>query len=135
MKSLSLNILDIVQNSIRAKADQISINISESAASDKYIILIDDNGCGIPKEIFEKVTDPFVTTRTKRRMGLGLALLKYHAELTGGKLKIDTIESKGTTITATFSYSHLDRQPMGDISGVLIMMIAANPDKEFFLLP
>ena len=131
MKTLSLNILDIVQNSIRAKATTISIEIEESVMSDKYQISITDNGTGIPQEIFEKVTDPFVTTRTKRRMGLGLPLLKYHAELTGGGLKIDSVADKGTTIVASFSNSHLDRQPLGDIAGVIILLIAANPEINF----
>jgi hypothetical protein len=131
MKALSLNILDIVQNSIRAKANCISIDILESFNTDIYRISITDNGCGIPKEILESVTDPFTTTRTKRKMGLGLPLLKYHAELTGGGLKIDSHLVKGTTVTATFSNKHIDRQPLGDIVGVLIILIAANPGINF----
>lgn len=87
MKELSLNILDIVQNSIRAKADEISIEIKESATDDLYRITVKDNGTGISEEILENVTDAFVTTRTKRRMGLGLPLLKYHTELAEGGLE------------------------------------------------
>jgi len=127
MKTLALNILDIVQNSIRAKADEISIEIKESLSGDLYSIKITDNGTGIDDAIFKSVTDPFVTTRTKRRMGLGLPLLKYHAELAGGGLKIESAVGRGTEVTATFSYSHLDRQPLGDITGVLIILIASNP--------
>ncbi len=127
MKALSLNILDIVQNSLRAKADEISIEIAESATSDQYLITVSDNGTGIPGEILKTVTDPFVTTRTKRRMGLGLPLLKYHAEITGGHLEIASESGKGTKVCAALSYSHLDRQPLGDISGVLKILIAANP--------
>jgi DNA mismatch repair ATPase MutL len=131
MKTLSLNILDIVQNSIRAKADDIFIGIRESLAEDIYQITIEDNGTGIPKEIFKNVTDPFFTTRTKRKMGLGLPLLKYHAELTGGGLGISSMQGNGTKITAWFSCSHIDRQPLGDITGVLVMLIAANPEINF----
>jgi hypothetical protein len=131
MKSLSLNILDIVQNSIRALATEISVEIAESVHDDFYRISIKDNGSGIPSDILEKVTDPFVTTRTKRRMGLGLPLLKYHAELTGGKLDIFSEHEKGTTITASFSNTHLDRQPLGDIAGVLMILIAANQSIDF----
>lgn len=131
MKSLSLNILDIVQNSIRALATEISVEIAESVHDDFYRISITDNGSGIPSDILEKVTDPFVTTRTKRRMGLGLPLLKYHAELTGGKLDIFSEHEKGTKITASFSNTHLDRQPLGDIAGVLMILIAANQGIEF----
>jgi hypothetical protein len=131
MKELSLNILDIVQNSIRAKADEIGITIIESVSRDLYEIIITDNGTGIPDDILKKVTDPFVTTRTKRRMGMGLPLLKYHAELTGGNLKINSKTGNGTIITADFSYKHIDRQPLGDIIGVLLMLIASNKDINF----
>ena len=131
MKTLSLNILDIVQNSIRAKADLISIRIDESAGKDQYLITINDNGTGIPEEILENVTDPFVTTRTRRRMGLGLALLKYHAEIAGGVLKIASVPDEGTEVSAAFTFSHIDRQPLGDISGVLVILIAGNPDINF----
>jgi hypothetical protein len=131
MKELSLNILDIVQNSIRAKADEISILIKEAPSEDLYRISITDNGTGIPEDILKNVTDPFVTTRTKRRMGMGLPLLKYHAELTGGGLMINSATGKGTIITADFSFSHIDRQPLGDMVGVLILLMAANPDLNF----
>jgi hypothetical protein len=132
MKTLSLNILDIVQNSVRAKADEITIEITESSSADIYSIIIADNGSGIPEEMLDNVTDPFVTSRTKRKMGLGLALLKYHAELTGGNLKIESEKAKGTKVTALFSFSHIDRQPLGDIIGVLRILIAANPGISFF---
>jgi hypothetical protein len=131
MKTLSLNILDIVQNSLRAKADRISIEIEESQTDDRYQILIGDNGTGIPVEILENVTDPFVTTRTKRRMGLGLALLKYHAELAGGDLKIESEKGNGTKIRAKFLFSHIDRQPLGDIAGVIVLLLASNPGVNF----
>jgi hypothetical protein len=131
MKELSLNILDIVQNSIRAKAYYISVEILESVAKDIYQIIIKDNGTGIPGEILKNVTDPFVTTRTKRRMGLGLPLLKYHAELTGGNMKIESQTGRGTSIRADFSNSHIDRQPLGDISGVLLILMASNPGIDF----
>jgi DNA mismatch repair ATPase MutL len=131
MKELSLNILDIVQNSIRAKADEISVGIEESETNDLYQIDIADNGTGIPEDILKNVTDPFVTTRTKRRMGLGLPLLKYHAELTGGGLVIRSKQGKGTEVRATLSFSHIDRQPLGDIVGVLKILLGSNPKINF----
>jgi hypothetical protein len=134
MKTLSLNILDIVQNSIRAKAEEISIAIDESRNSDSYLITITDNGSGIPEDILKNVTDPFVTTRTRRRMGLGLSLLKYHAELAGGGLEIASVTGRGTKVHASFSNGHLDRQPLGDIAGVLMILIASNPDIDFTYL-
>jgi len=128
MKELSLNILDIVQNSLRAGAVKISIEIKESAMTDIYRIVVTDNGNGIPANILDKVTDPFVTTRTKRKMGLGLPLLKYHAELTGGGLSVESEPGKGTRVVASLSLKHIDRQPLGDITGVLILLLASNPE-------
>jgi len=131
MKSLALNILDIVQNSLRAEADDIKIFISEFAGRDLYTIVIEDNGSGIPPGILKNVTDPFVTTRTKRRMGLGLALLKQHASIAGGKLEITSERGSGTIVTASFINSHLDRQPLGDIAGVMKILMASNPAVNF----
>lgn len=131
MKELSLNILDIVQNSVRAEASLISIEISESSKENLYSIRITDNGKGIPSEIIKNVTDPFVTTRTTRKTGLGLPLMKYHAELTGGKLGVRSQEGKGTEIEATFMNNHIDRQPLGDIAGVIKILIASNQNIDF----
>jgi hypothetical protein len=131
MKSLSLNILDIVQNSIRAEASEITIGITESSAVDLYMIMIRDNGNGIPATIIDNVTDPFVTTRTTRKIGMGLPLLSQQAEQTGGGIKIKSVEGAGTEVIATFSFSHLDRQPLGDIIGVIKIIIAANPGIDF----
>ena len=131
MKTLSLNILDIVQNSIRAEAGTITIGIEESAATDLYTIKVTDNGKGIPAGIVDSVTDPFVTTRTRRRMGLGLALLKFHACMAEGDLKITSTEGEGTEVTATFRYGHIDRQPLGDIAGVMMILVGGNPGREF----
>jgi len=131
MKELALNILDIVQNSIRAKANEISVSVTESIADDLYQITIADNGNGIPADLLQNVTDPFITTRTKRRMGMGLPLLKYHAGITGGGLTISSEIGKGTVMTATFSFKHIDRQPLGDIIGVLLLLIASNQEINF----
>lgn len=127
MTELSLNILDIVQNSIRAEADEIRIDITENGINDIFELTVSDNGKGIPAEILSTVDDPFTTTRTTRKIGLGLPLLKYHAELTGGNLSINS-NGKGTVVQARFGLSHIDRQPLGDITGVLIILISSNPD-------
>jgi hypothetical protein len=131
MKILSLNILDIVQNSIRAKADKISIEITESVKNDLYRIVVTDNGTRIPVDIHENITDISEATRTKRKMGSGLPLLKYYTEMTGGNLIIESIEGKGTQVKATFSFSHKDRQLLGDIAGIVIILISVNPDIDF----
>ena len=131
MKTLALNILDIVQNSLRAEADEISISIRELEGSDIYVIEVKDNGNGIPPEILVSVKDPFVTSRTRRKMGLGLPLLDHHATIAGGTMEISSEVGKGTTVTASFQNSHIDRQPLGDIAGVLRLLIASNPRVNF----
>jgi anti-sigma regulatory factor (Ser/Thr protein kinase) len=131
VKELSLNILDIVQNSIRAKANLIEILINESENEDFIKIQISDNGNGIPKEMLKVVTDPYTTSRTTRKVGLGLAFLKQHAEMSDGGVEVESIEGMGTKISASFSLHHVDRQPMGDIAGVIKILIMANPDIDF----
>lgn len=131
MKTLALNILDISQNSIRAMADEIYIGIVESPEKDLYQIVIEDNGKGIPPDILKNVANPFVTTRTKRRMGMGLALLKYHSELTGGTIEVISKEGKGTKVKAVMSFKHIDRQPLGDITGVIRILMAGNQEINF----
>jgi len=132
MKELSLNILDIVQNSIRAKALRVDIIVEESEKNNLLRIVIKDDGEGIPKEMLPNVTDPYTTSRTKRNVGMGLAFLRQHAELAGGELKIDSNPGQGTRIDVCFQLNHMDRQPMGDISGVIKILIMANPGIDFF---
>ncbi len=131
MKELSLNILDIVQNSIRADAKLIEIRILESIKENFLKIEIVDDGTGISKEMLKNVTDPYVTSRTTRKVGMGLAFLKQHAELTNGRIEIESTLDKGTKISAFFMLNHIDRQPMGDIAGVMMILIMGNPGIEF----
>ena len=131
MQEISLNILDIAENSIRAEASLIEITVRELPAEDVLSFMVKDNGCGMDEEMVRRVTDPFVTTRTTRKVGLGISLLKSHAEQTGGGVKIESALGVGTTLTATFSYSHIDRQPLGDISAVMVSLISMNPDIDF----
>lgn len=131
MKDLSMHIMDIAQNSLSAKATLIGISIVEENADDRYVIEITDNGTGMTEEYSKKVLDPFVTSRTTRRIGLGLPLLKQSAERTGGTLTVVSQLNHGTTVTAEFSLSHPDRQPIGDIAGTMALLIAANPVVDF----
>jgi len=131
MKELSLHILDIAQNSIRAEASHIHIRIEESGLRNSMRIIITDNGMGIPRKMLAEVTDPFITSRTVRKVGLGLPFLRQHAEIAGGKLKIDSVEGEGTRVEATFILNHIDRQPMGDIPGVIKILMLANPRIDF----
>ena len=131
MQEISLNILDIVQNSIRAEAALIEVTIEEIPTDDVFSLTVKDNGCGMDEEMVKRVTDPFVTTRTTRRVGLGISLLKSLAQQTGGDIKLESEVGVGTVIRADFSYNHIDRQPLGDISAVMVSLISMNPTIDF----
>lgn len=131
MKDLSLHILDIVQNSLKAEAKLIEIEITESKINNYYKIVIRDDGNGMSKEMLAIVTDPFTTSRTTRKVGLGLSLYKHMAELAGGGLRIDSELGKGTEVEVNMKYDHLDRPPIGDIAGVITILISANINSEF----
>jgi signal transduction histidine kinase len=131
MKDLSLHILDIAQNSISAGARNISISIAEDLASNTLVIEVKDDGRGMPAEVLERVTDPYYTSRTTRRVGLGIPLFKQNAEATGGSLYIDSEEGRGTRLNATFVHNHLDRPPLGDMAGVMVLLVGANPEIRF----
>ncbi|PKP37968.1 MAG: ATP-binding protein [Bacteroidetes bacterium HGW-Bacteroidetes-15] len=131
MKELSLHILDIVQNSIVANATLIDIRIVEDAEDDILSISIVDNGKGMEPEMLQRVTDPYTTSRTTRKVGMGIPLLNDACRIAGGCLAIESTRSKGTEVKAIMGLSHIDRQPLGDIVGVLIILISANPDIDF----
>ncbi len=133
MKDLSLHILDIVQNSIRAKAALIGIEITEQPRENKLIIAITDDGTGMSPEQLQRAIDPFYTSRTTRKVGLGLSLFKQNAEMTGGSFIIESELGKGTKVTAIFGMNHLDRPVMGDLVGTLLILICSpeSPDYVF----
>lgn len=131
MKDLSLHILDIVQNSISAQATFIDITIKESHSDNTYSVRIKDNGIGMPQDMVDKVTDPYITSRTTRKVGLGLPLLKMNAERTGGRLKIISEVGKGTEVEALFIHDNIDRLPLGDMAATIAILASANPLIEF----
>jgi hypothetical protein len=131
MKDLSLHIMDILQNSIRSGADRIGLEIIEDVPKDLYRLTFTDNGCGMDKTMLNQVTDPFFTTRTVRKVGLGLSLLKQNAEKTGGNMTIESAVGKGTTVCATFSHKHIDRPVLGDVAGAIVLTASAYPDIRF----
>jgi len=131
MKEISLHILDIVENGIGAGADVIQILLQENRLDNKLLLSISDNGRGIPPEIIHKVTDPFYTSRTTRRVGLGLSLLKAAAERCNGTFLISSTLGKGSETSASFEYNHIDRAPIGDIAGTLGTLMMGNPDIDF----
>ncbi len=132
MKELSLNILDITENSVKAGATFIEILLTQSA--NKLIFEIKDNGCGMSKETVESVMNPFYTTRTTRKVGMGIPLLKLACEQTGGKIEVvsdTTKENHGTTVTAFFFTNHVDFTPLGDVVSSVTTLIQGNPDIDF----
>jgi len=131
MYDLSLHILDIVENSINGGATLIKIYIDENLEKDLLTLVIEDNGRGIKKEDIKKVLDPFYTTRTTRKVGLGLSLLSQSVQMSGGTIMVDSEIGKGTTVTATFKHSNIDRKPLGDIVQTFITLIAGHPEIDF----
>ena len=135
MKELSLNILDITENSVKAKATLVEILLTEN--DDTLTITIKDNGTGMTDEVLKSVTDPFYTTRTTRKVGMGIPLFKFAAEQTGGRLDIESRhcdrfpEDHGTTLSATFCKTHIDFTPLGDIVSTVTTLIQGHPDVDF----
>ena len=129
MQELSLNILDIVQNSIKAGASIIGIEIVSIKNNMK--ITITDNGCGMNEEQVKSVINPFYTTRTTRKVGLGVPFFKMTAEMTGGNFSITSKVGQGTVVTAEYITDHIDMLPLGDIASTIISLISVNPDIDF----
>ena len=130
MKDLSMHILDIVRNSVEADAKDIFISM-KTDAGDVLTIRIEDNGRGMSPEMVKNVTNPFVTTRTTRKVGMGLSLIKMNAELTGGSLSIESEQGKGTKVSVIFNLSHIDCLPFGDLGSVFAMLLGGNPGNKF----
>ncbi len=136
MKELSLNILDITQNSISAGADNIEISLVED--NDHLLTLvIQDDGCGMSSDIVERVTNPFYTTRTTRKVGMGIPLLKLAAEQAGGRLEISSLTANddpinhGTRVKATFYTNNIDFTPIGDIVSTICVIIQGHPEINY----
>lgn len=133
MKELSLNILDITKNSVRARASNIEIFLDEDE-SGILRLAINDDGCGMSEETLKGVTDPFYTTRTTRKVGMGLPLLKMAAEQAGGTLSISSSTKEGesgTKLLATFDTKNIDFTPIGDIISTVCILIAGSPEIDF----
>jgi hypothetical protein len=135
MKELSLNVLDIAKNSVKAKADLIRISLKQER--NLLTLTISDNGCGMKPEILEGVINPFYTTRTTRKVGMGIPLLKLAAEQTGGEVTIvsrhesDCPDTHGTEVVATFYTDHIDFTPIGDLVSTMETLIMGSPEIDF----
>jgi hypothetical protein len=131
MLELSLRILDVVENSTRAGANNVDITLIENTYNDTLFLEIKDNGSGMSEDVLKKAMDPFFTTKTVRDVGLGLPMLAQAAERTDGKFIIESKGGEGTRVAVEFKLSHIDRQPLGDIASTLVTLIAGNTDVDF----
>ena len=131
MRELSLNILDIAQNSLSAGAGLVTLTVDEDSGADSLTLRVEDDGRGMDADTLQRVRDPFYTTRTTRKVGMGIPLFRMAAEMTGGSLDIVSEPGKGTAETASFSLSHIDRMPLGDMVGTVTALIRLNPGVDF----
>lgn len=127
MRELSLHLLDIAENSIAAEAKRINISVNEDSRLDLLQMSVEDNGCGMSAEMVSRVVDPFTTTRTTRKVGLGIPLLKAAAEACNGFLKIESEIGTGTRLNVQFQRSHIDRMPIGDLVTTILNLVVTNP--------
>jgi anti-sigma regulatory factor (Ser/Thr protein kinase) len=125
---IALHILDIAENSVTAGAKNIEIGVEEDLAADRLRFFVQDDGRGMDAETLARVTDPFVTSRTTRRVGLGLPFLKEAAEACNGSLTIQSLPGVGTRVTAEFQHSHIDRMPLGDLAGTFLALLVGFPN-------
>lgn len=128
MRELALHILDIAENSISAGADTIKIFVEEDYNKDLLKIRIEDNGRGIDAETLKNIADPFVTSRTTRKVGLGIPFFKAACEACEGSFSIQSQPGLGTTVEAVFKHQHIDRMPLGDLTGTLLTLIIGTPE-------
>ncbi len=130
VQDLSLHILDIVENSLAAGARRVEVRIEEDLQEDRLTIEIMDDGCGMDETMVKQALDPFFTTKTTRRVGLGLPLLTEACRICNGELCLQSCPGQGTTVKATFQHSHIDRKPLGQMGDTLITLIVGHPEVD-----
>lgn len=128
MREIALHLLDIAENSIAAQANTIEITVVEDLAEDRLQASVQDNGRGMDADMIARVIDPFTTSRTTRKVGLGIPLFKFAAEACNGSLQILSSPGAGTRLEVEFQHSHIDRMPLGDLSGTILTLITGNPE-------
>jgi len=131
MEDVSLHILDIVENALRAGANNVIIRLAQSKREDRLVLEVTDDGEGMNEETMSRSVDPFFTTKLSKRVGLGLPLLAQAAEEAGGKLEVQSAPGKGTRVIATFGLSHIDRRPLGNMEETLRCLKATHPEVCF----
>jgi len=130
MQDLSLHILDIVENSLSAGAHRVEIRIEEDLKADRMTLEIIDDGAGMDEGMMQRILDPFFTTKTTRRVGLGLPFLAEACRESNGEMTLQSSPGKGTTVKAAFQHSHIDRKPLGKIGDTLIAILAGHPELD-----
>lgn len=128
MKEIALHLLDLAENSVSAGARTVKITICEDRDADLLTVSIEDDGRGMTPEMVRMVTDPFFTSRTTRKVGLGIPLFKAAAEAAGGGLEIESTPGAGTRVQARFQHSHIDRMPLGNLSATFLGLSVAHPE-------
>lgn len=128
MKEIALHLLDLAENSVSAHATCVRIDVVEDFRADRLTVSIEDNGAGMFEEVVARVTDPFFTSRTTRKVGLGIPLLKSSAEACNGRLHIQSKPGVGTRVEAEFQHSHIDRLPLGDLPATFLSLTLGHPD-------
>jgi hypothetical protein len=127
MRELALHLLDIAENSVAAEAKNVTLTVVEDLVNDRLQLSVEDDGRGMDAEMVAKVVDPFVTSRTTRKVGLGIPLLKAAAEACNGFLTIDSTVGRGTKLVVEFQHSHIDRMPLGDLPGTILSLVIGAP--------
>jgi anti-sigma regulatory factor (Ser/Thr protein kinase) len=128
VRELALHLLDIAENSVAAKAQNITISVNEDHQADRLQMSVIDDGCGMDEATVARVIDPFFTSRTTRKVGLGLPFLKQAAEACNGDMQIYSTPGKGTQVKVEFQHSHIDRMPLGDLAGTFLSLLIASPE-------
>lgn len=128
MKELAMHVYDLMENSTAANSTEVKLTIKDSIKENIYAFTIEDNGKGMTPEFMARVTDPYTTSRTTRKVGLGLPLIKMNTENCGGGMKLQSEVGKGTRLDFWFQHDHWDRPPMGDLAGTIVMLCAAHED-------
>ena len=131
MEDLSLHLLDIVENSLRANARNIGIRLTRDEGEDRLVLEVTDDGDGMDDETLHRATDPFFTTKEGKKAGLGLAFLARSAREAGGTMEVGSEKGKGTKIVAIFAMNHIDRLPLGNLDETLRCLRATHPDVNF----
>lgn len=132
MEDLSLHILDIVENSLKANAKNIRVRLIQSEKKDSLILEVSDDGDGMNEETLRQSIDPFFTTKARKKVGLGLPLLAQAAEEADGKLEVESKRGRGTRVIVTFKRSHIDRKPIGNLDETIKCLKATHPEVNFF---